>query len=76
MNGIGAEALSAGGDPHAVSPRERHWTTPGGIPIHFHLGPPPSGPAVTDLAPLATPLGAQSAAACCVGSTNSCAWRG
>ena len=52
MNGIGAEALSAGGDLHTASPRERRWTTPGGIPIHFHLGPPPSGPAVADLAPL------------------------
>jgi SNF2 family DNA or RNA helicase len=52
MNGIGAEALSIGGDPHAASPRQRHWRSPGGIPIHFHVGPPPSGPAVADLAPL------------------------
>ncbi len=52
MNGIGAEALTAGGDRHTASPRERRWTTPGGIPIHFHLGPPPSGPVVADLAPL------------------------
>ena len=52
MNGIGAEALSAGGDLQTASAHERRWTTPGGIPIHFHVGPPPSGPAVTDLAPL------------------------
>ena len=52
MNGIGAEALSAGGDLRTASLRERRWTTPGGIPIHFHLGPLPSGPAVADLAPL------------------------
>jgi SNF2 family DNA or RNA helicase len=52
MNGIGAEALTAGGNLHAAPSGERPWTTPGGIPIHFHLSPPPSGPAVANLAPL------------------------
>ncbi len=52
MNGIGAEALPVGTDPIAAAPRSDRRTTPGGIPIHFHLGPPPSGPAVSDLAPL------------------------
>ncbi len=52
MNGIGAEALSAGKDRHTASADERRWTTPGGIPILLHLGPPPIGPAVADLAPL------------------------
>ncbi len=52
MNGIGAEALTAAGDLHTAPSGERRWTTPGGIPIHFHIGQPPSGPAVADLAPL------------------------
>ena len=44
MNGIGAEALSAGGDPHAVSPRRTPLDNSRRNSNSLHVGPPPSGP--------------------------------
>ena len=52
MNGVGTAAGSGRADRYAPPQGASRLTSPGGIPIHFHVGPPPSRPVVSELAPL------------------------
>jgi SNF2 family DNA or RNA helicase len=52
MNGVGTAAGSGRVDRLAAIQGASRLTTPGGIPIHFRVTPPPAGPIVSDLAPL------------------------
>ena len=51
MKGVGTAAVTGGADQQAP-PAARRLTTPGGIPIHFQVAAPLSGPAISELAPL------------------------
>jgi SNF2 family DNA or RNA helicase len=52
MKGLDESALAHDADGRAASGGANRLATPGGIPIRFDVGPPPSGPVVSELAPL------------------------
>ena len=52
MKGVGTAAVSGRVDRQVAPTGASRLTTPGGIAIHFQAGMPPTGPAISELAPL------------------------
>ena len=52
MNGVGTAAATGRANGQAAPKGASRLMTPGGIAIHFEVGPPPCGPVISELAPL------------------------